>query len=82
MELTNGQIQDAVEELLLRIEARDNDPRVYSRYVDFWQGQGRTILQRMADRCGSDRENLVRAMIFSLNRVSTMNGRDPIHEGI
>jgi hypothetical protein len=82
MELTNGQIQDAVEELLMRIEARDNDPRVYSSYVSFWQGRGRTILQRIADRYGSDQEQLVRGMIYSLNRASTLGGRDPVYEGI
>jgi hypothetical protein len=82
MEITNGQIQDAVEELLMRIEARDNDPRIYNRYVAFWQNQGRCILQRIADRQGSSREHLVRGMIYSLNRVSMANGRDPVYEGI
>ena len=82
MELTNGQIQDAVEELLMRIDARDNDPRVYNRYVSFWQGRGRGILQRIADRQGADQENLVRGMIYSLNRASQLGGRDPVYEGI
>jgi len=82
MEITNEQIEEAVEELLMRIEARDNDPRIYSRYVDFWQGRGRSILQRIADRSGSDREHLVRGMIYCLNRTSTINGRDPVYEGI
>jgi len=82
MEITNEQIQDAVEELLIRIDARDNDPRVYSRYVDFWQGRGRSILQRIADRSGSDREQLVRGMVYCLNRISTIHGRGPVYEGI
>lgn len=82
MELTNGQIHDAVEELLMRIDARDNDPRVYNRYVSFWQGRGRCILQRIADRQGADIENLVRGMIYSLNRASQLGGRDPVYEGI
>ena len=80
MELESHQIDAAVVELLLRIDARDNDPRVYERYSRFWNGRGRDILQRGAQRFGSDIDSLVRIMIWSLNRISSMNGRPPVDE--
>jgi hypothetical protein len=78
MELESHQIDAAVVELLMRIDARDNDPRVYERYSRFWNGRGREILQLGAQRFGTDIDSLVRIMIYSLNRVCTMNGRPPI----
>ena len=80
MELESHQIDDAVVELLMRIDARDNDPRVYERYCRFWNGRGREILQRGTQRFGSDIDSLVRIMIWSLNRVCSMNGRPPVDE--
>ena len=80
MELESGQIDAAVIELLMRIDARDNDPRVYERYSRFWNGRGRQILQRGAQRFGSDIDSLVRIMIYSLNRASQLAGRRPIDE--
>ena len=78
MELESDQIDAAVVELLMRIDARDNDPRVYERYSRFWNGRGREILQLGAQRFGTDIDSLVRIMIYSLNRTCTMNGRPPI----
>ena len=80
MELESDQIDAAVVELLLRIDARDNDPRVYERYSRFWNGRGRQILQRGTQRFGSDIDDLVRIMIWSLNRAASMNGRPPVDE--
>ncbi len=80
MELESDQIDAAVVELLLRIDARDNDPRVYERYSQFWNGRGREILQRGVLRFGSDTDSLVRIMIWSLNRICSMNGRQPVDE--
>jgi hypothetical protein len=80
MQLESHQIDAAVVELLMRIDARDNDPRVYERYSRFWNGRGREILQRGAQRFGSDIDSLVRIMIWSLNRVCSMNGRQPVDE--
>jgi len=80
MELESDQIDAAVVELLMRIDARDNDPRVYERYSRFWNGRGREILQRGAQRFGSDIDSLVRIMIWSLNRICSMNGRPPVDE--
>ena len=78
MQLESHQINAAVVELLMRIDARDNDPRVYERYSRFWNGRGREILQLGAHRFGTDIDSLVRIMIYSLNRTCTMNGRPPI----
>ena len=78
MELESHQIDAAVVELLMRIDARDNDPCVYERYSRFWNGRGREILQLGAQRFGTDIDSLVRIMIYSLNRVCTMNGHPPI----
>ena len=78
MDLQSHQIDAAVVELLMRIDARDNDPRVYERYSRFWNGRGREILHLGAQRFGTDIDSLVRIMIYSLNRVCTMNGRPPI----
>ena len=80
MELESDQINAAVVELLMRIDARDNDPRVFERYSLFWNGRGREILQRGAQRFGSDIDSLVRIMIWSLNRVCSMNGRQPVDD--
>ena len=80
MELESDQIDAAVIELLMRIDARDNDPRVYERYSRFWNGRGRQILQRGTQRFGSDIDDLVRIMIWSLNRAASMNGRPPVDE--
>jgi len=80
MELESDQIDAAVVELLMRIDARDNDPRVYERYSRFWNGQGREILQRGAQRFGTDIDSLIRIMIYSLNRTCTMNGLRPVDE--
>ena len=80
MELQSHQIDAAVVELLMRIDARDNDPRVYERYSRFWNGRGREILQRGAQRFGSDIDSLVGIMIWSLNQVCTMNGRRPVDD--
>ena len=80
MELQSHQIDAAVVELLMRIDARDNDPRVYERYCRFWNGRGREILQRGALRFGADIDSLVGIMIWSLNRVCTMNGRRPVND--
>jgi len=66
MELRSHQINAAVVELLMRIDARDNDPRVYERYSRFWNGRGREILQLGAQRFGTDIDSLVRIMIYSL----------------
>ena len=78
MQLESHQIDAAVVELLMRIDARDNDPCVYERYSRFWNGRGREILQLGAQRFGTDIDSLVRIMIYSLNRVCTMNGHPPI----
>ena len=78
MQLESHQINAAVVELLMRIDARDNDPRVYESYSRFWNGQGREMLQRGAQRFGTDIDSLVRIMIWSLNQVCTMNGRQPV----
>ena len=80
MELESDQIDAAVVELLMRIDARDNGPRVYERYSRFWNGRGRDILQRGAQSFGSDIDALVRIMIWSLNRICSMNGRPPVDE--
>ena len=80
MELESDQIDAAVIELLMRIDARDNDPRVYERYSRFWNGRGRQILQRGALRFGTDIDSLVRIMIWSLNRICSMNGHPPVDE--
>ena len=80
MELESHQIDAAVVELLLRIDARDNDPRVYERYSRFWNGRGRQILQRGTLHFGDDIDSLVRIMIWSLNRICTMNGRRPVDD--
>ena len=80
MELESDQIDAAVIELLMRIDARDNDPRVYERYSRFWNGRGRQILQRGALRFGTDIDSLVRIMIWSLNRICSMNGPPPVDE--
>jgi hypothetical protein len=80
MELESDQIDAAVVELLMIIDARDNDPRVYERYSRFWNGRGREILQRGALRFGDDIDSLVRIMIWSLNRICTMNGRQPVDD--
>ena len=80
MELQSHQIDAAVVELLMRIDARDNNPRVYERYSRFWNGRGREILQRGAQRFGSDIDSLVRIMIWSLNQVCTMHGRQPVDD--
>ena len=80
MELESDQIDAAVVELLLRIDARDNDPRVYESYSQFWNGRGREILQRGAQRFGDDTDSLVRIMIWSLNRVRSMNDRRFVDE--
>ena len=80
MQLESHQIDAAVVELLMRIDARDNDPRVYERYSRFWNGRGREILQRAALRFGDDIDSLVRIMIWSLNRVCTMNDRRPVDD--
>ena len=80
MELESYQIDAAVVELLMRIDARDNDPRVYERYSRFWNGRGRQILQRGSLRFGTDIDSLVRIMIWSLNRACSMNGRPPVVE--
>ena len=78
MQLESHQINAAVVELLMRIDARDNDPRVYERYSRFWNGRGREILQLGAQRFGTDIDSLVRIMIYSLNRTCTMNGHPPV----
>ena len=78
MELESHQIDTAVVELLMRIDARDNDPRVNERYSRFWNGRGREILQRGAQRFGTDIDSLVRIMIYSLNRICTINGLRPV----
>ena len=78
MELESHQIDAAVVELLMRIDARDNDPLVYERYSRFWNGRGREILQLGAQRFGTDIDSLVRIMIYSLNRTCTINGLPPI----
>jgi hypothetical protein len=80
MELQSHQIDAAVVELLMRINARDNDPRVYESYSQFWNGRGREILQRGSQRFGTDIDSLVRIMIWSLNRVCTTNGRRPVDD--
>lgn len=80
MELESDQIDAAVVELLMIIDARDNDPRVYERYSRFWNGRGREILQRGALRFGNDIDSLVRIMIWSLNRVCNLNGRRPVDD--
>jgi len=80
MELESHQIDTAVVELLMRIDARDNDPRVYERYSRFWNGRGREILQRGAQRFGTDIDSLVRIMIYSLNRICTINGLRPVDD--
>ena len=80
MELESHQIDAAVVELLMRIDARDNDSRVYERYCRFWNGRGREILQSGSQRFGDDIDSLVRIMIWSLNRICTMNGRQPVDE--
>ena len=80
MQLESHQINAAVVELLMRIDARDNDPRVYESYSLFWNGQGREMLQRGAQRFGTDIDSLVRIMIWSLNQVCTMNGRRPVDD--
>ncbi len=80
MQLESHQIDAAVVELLLRIDARDNDPRVYERYSRFWNGRGREILQLGAQRFGTDIDSLVRIMIYSLNRTCTMNGLPPVND--
>ena len=80
MELESDQIDAAVVELLMRIDARDNDPRVYESYSQFWNGRGREILQRGALHFGDDIDSLVRIMIWSLNRICSMNGRPPVDE--
>ena len=80
MQLESHQIDAAVVELLMRIDARDNDPRVYERYSRFWNGRGREILLRGAQRFGTDIDSLVRIMIWSLNRVCTMNDRRPVDD--
>ena len=80
MELESHQIDAAVVELLMRIDARDNDPRIYERYSRFWNGRGRQILQRGALRFGTNIDSLVRIMIWSLNRVRSMNDRRFVDE--
>ncbi len=80
MELESHQIDAAVVELLMRIDARDNDPRVYESYSRFWNGRGREILQCGAQRFGTDIDSLVMIMIWLLNHVFTMNGRPPTGE--
>jgi hypothetical protein len=80
MQLEPRQINAAVVELLMRIDARDNDPRVYERYCRFWNGPGREILQRGAQRFGADIDSLVRIMTYSLNRICTMNGLPPLND--
>ena len=80
MQLESHQIDTAVVELLMRIDARDNDPRVYERYSRFWNGRGREILQRGAQHFGADIDSLVRIMIYSLNRTCTMNGLRPVDD--
>ena len=79
MQLESHQIDAAVVELLMIIDARDNDPRVYERYSRFWNGRGREILLRGAQRFGADIDSLVRIMIYSLNRTCTMNGLPPVN---
>jgi len=80
MQLESHQIDTAVVELLMRIDARDNDPRVYERYSRFWNGRGREILQRGAQRFGTDIDSLVRIMVYSLNRICTINGLRPVDD--
>ena len=80
MELESHQIDAAVVELLMRINARDNDPRVYESFSQFWNGQGREILQRGAQRFGTDIDSLVGIMIYSLNRICTINGLRPVDD--
>jgi hypothetical protein len=80
MQLESHQIDAAVVELLMRIDARDNDPRVYERYSRFWNGRGREILLRGAQRFGTDIDSLVRIMTYCLNRACTMNGLPPVND--
>jgi hypothetical protein len=80
MQLESRQIDAAVVELLMRIDARDDDPSVYERYSRFWNGRGSEILLRGAQRFGIDIDSLVRIMIWSLNQVCTMNGRRTVDD--
>ncbi|NCF97499.1 MAG: hypothetical protein GWP21_06250 [Euryarchaeota archaeon] len=75
MQLTNLMIEQAVNHFLMEINAPDTDPRVYSRFLAFWQGNGRRILELRVASGETEISQLADFMFETHNRVARRNGR-------
>ena len=78
MQLTNLMIEQAVSRFLMDINAPDTDPRVFSRFLEFWQGNGRQFLELMASTKGAEINQLADYMFETHNRVARRNGRNTL----
>ena len=81
MQLTNLMIEQAVSHFLMDINAPDTDPRVFSRFLAFWQGNGRQILELRFASGETEISQLADFMFETHNRVARRNGRRPLRRG-
>jgi hypothetical protein len=75
MQLTNLMIEQAVSRFLMDINAPDTDPRVFSRFLAFWQGNGRQILELRFSSGGAEISQLANYMLEIHNRIARKRGR-------
>ena len=75
MQLTNLMIEQAVSRFLMDINASDSDPRVFSRFLQFWQGKGRQNLELRVASGETEISQLADYMFEVHNRVARRNGR-------
>ncbi|MEO2121635.1 MAG: hypothetical protein ABGX44_07465 [Candidatus Poseidoniia archaeon] len=75
MQLTNLMIEQAVSRFLMDINAPDTEPRLFSRFLAFWQGKGRQNLEFMVSTRGAGIHQLADYMFETHNRAARRNGR-------
>ena len=75
MQLTNLMIEQAVSRFLMDINAPDTHPRLFSRFLAFWQGNGRQILELRVASGETEISQLADYMFEIHNRIARRNGR-------
>jgi len=75
MQLTNLMIEQAVSRFFMDINAPDTNPRLFSRYLAFWQGNGRQILELRVASGETEISQLADYMFEVHNRVARRIGQ-------